>query len=397
MKKQHYKYLLWKKKQQKKRQRKERRKANQNMQKTPYCKKYETANDLDKILKAKKQRYAAAKREVSRKIHKKHCYKNGTTFVQIEEEFGMENRDYIESYFSIAKQCIDFTTKNITFNLEGTTRIWPSGITLLCSLEKWIEIGRKYTSTFQAHVASTNSQSKEVNSYLDFCGFHNYVGRKKTESSSSFFKDRIVPITREKEKASVKFKEEELMRLLSKHSKMSVEQKELFDSIILTETFNNVIDHGIEIYGQGWWVLAQYHEKHDLISICIADNGIGVKNTLLVGPQSERIKAKIKSRSKNDDGEYLKLAIEENISGAFDASIEEGLFKAKYPLGARRGNGLKRIKKACKQLGIEFSILSHYGYIMIDENGETSRVGSFESRIFGGTMYTYFIKTGRVQ
>lgn len=52
---------------------------------------------------------------------------------------------------------------------------------------------------------------------------------------------------------------------------------------------------------------------------------------------------------------------------------------------------MKRIIKTCKDLGIRFSILSHYGYAFMDEKGELARVESRENRIFAGTLYHFNI------
>jgi len=57
----------------------------------------------------------------------------------------------------------------------------------------------------------------------------------------------------------------------------------MFDSIILTEVFSNVTEHGVSKFDAGWWILAQYHSTHKYIQYSIADNGIGIRNSLMSG------------------------------------------------------------------------------------------------------------------
>ena len=162
-------------------------------------------------------------------------------------------------------------------------------------------------------------------------------------------------------------------------------------SIVLTEVFANVQEHGVSLQDKGRWIMAQYHPTHQIIPLNIADNGVGLKNTLITGPQSEYFKRKISSSNRND-GEFIEIAMRENVSGAYDASLKTtSIIRDSYERGARRGNGLKRIIKTCQDLGIKFSILSHYGYAFLDEKGKLVKVGSRENRIFAGTLYHFNI------
>ena len=66
---------------------------------------------------------------------------------------------------------------------------------------------------------------------------------------------------------------------------------------------------------KGWWLLVQYHKNHGFISMCVADNGIGIRNSLLTGPQKNDILSSI-GEFKGNDGLYIKHAMKENVSGA---------------------------------------------------------------------------------
>ena len=166
---------------------------------------------------------------------------------------------------------------------------------------------------------------------------------------------------------------------------------EEFNDVVLTEIFNNVLEHGMPHRDKGWWLLAQYHKTHKLISLCVADNGIGIRNSLMTGPQRHEISKRI-DNPKYNEGAFIRLACEENISGALAASIKEGTLIKKYVSGSRRGNGLQRIIKTCKKLMIPLAILSHNGYLFLDENGHEKLCSSKYRRIFAGTMYHLKIK-----
>jgi hypothetical protein len=336
------------------------------------------------------------KKRIATDLHKKFNYATGTTNVKIENEFGIETENISDSFLDIASRCIDFDTSRLTLNIFKATRIWPSAITLFCSLKEWTEYRTKRTAKRPPSISSTDSETTDVNSYLTHCGFYDYVGRRKPSLSSNYKNDEVVKIKREFNKTKIDNREQELYSLVKTHSEYSSDEIELFDSIILTETFNNVIEHGIVNNDQGWWILGQYHPQHGFISLCIADNGIGIKNTLLAGPQSKQITSKANSPSK--DGDFINLALFENVSGAYNASIkDQGIIIKGYKKGARRGNGLERIREACLKLKIKFSILSHYGYLFLDDKGVIIKNGSNDQRVFGGTMYAYTIPARRTK
>ena len=115
----------------------------------------------------------------------------------------------------------------------------------------------------------------------------------------------------------------------------------------------------------------------------------------MTGPQAKDISMKLDNKTSND-GEFIKMALEETVSGALDAPQKtSGYWSKKYEKGAHRGNGLKRIKDTCTNLRIPFSILSHYGYAFVSEFGSISQHGSKQKRVFGGTMYHLTIPAKR--
>lgn len=341
------------------------------------------------ISKERKETKARSKlrflqRQVSRQIHSEFDYTEGITTISIENELGLETSSIRNYFFQIAARCVNFKTNKLNLDITKAVRIWPTALTFFCSLKEWVEMGN-YSRTIQPTISSNDSASADVNAYLNHSGFYDYVGRRKAEVKNCYDTTEIVCIQRERDITQVEKREDVILELLKRYSNYSAEDIELFDSIILTETFLNVLEHGIVNVDQGWWVLAQYHKKHGFISLCIADNGIGIRNTLLVGPQGNDIQ----SRYYKGEGDLIRLALTANISGAFDAKTE---IRANTKVrGAKRGNGLKRIIKACKDLKIDFSVISHFGYINIDKNGDIKECQNFDDRVFGGTMYSFII------
>ena len=123
----------------------------------------------------------------------------------------------------------------------------------------------------------------------------------------------------------------------------------------------------------------------------VADNGIGIRKSLTTGPQEKESKSKFNDNKLNDH-KFIEYAFDESVSGAFNASTkDEGLIHRKYATGARRGNGLNRIQKACVKIGASLTIMSHYGFVHYDEYGNLIKSGSRNNRIFAGTMYHLII------
>jgi len=325
-----------------------------------------------------------------RKFYSSRTYKDPKKVVCIEGDLGLESKKGIDEFLNKSLEIVDFTNRELIFNLKKCTRMWPSALTLLCSLKQWVELSTRKRK-FKPRLASTNSLCNEVNSYLHHSGFYDYVGRDADDCLEGYNNDEIVKIRREKKTSNIEEREVEIIDILSRYTKYNKDEIRLFYATVLIESFLNVSEHGVSGYDNGWWVLAQYHPTTGLISINIADNGIGIKNSLITGPQRNVV---LKQFPKNEfnDGQVIKYATDIKVSGALKASLKEkaGLFSsAKYPLGSNRGNGLDRIKSGCKQLGIEFTLLSHYGYLFYDALGNELKCGTMKNRIFAGTLYHF--------
>jgi hypothetical protein len=330
------------------------------------------------------------RRSIAESLHRQFAYPPGETTVEVAGHFGMERAEDRQSFLDLAGKCIDFNTSKLTLDIRKATRIWPSAVTLLCSLKEWVEFGARSGICIHPTISSNDSESDQVTSYLNHCGLHDYVGRTQARVANHYKACEVVRIQRERDRSSVEPREKELLSLIRDYSLFDHDQLELFDSIVLTESFLNVLEHGIVNYDQGWFVIAQLHPTHGFISLCIADNGIGFRNTLMTGPQ----RYEIGSRKENvplNDGEFLKMALTEVVSGAYNASTKEGVFVKKYAPGSRRGNGLKRIIKACQALSIQMCVLSHQGYAFYSPADGSLDCGSRPQRIFAGTMYTFII------
>jgi len=337
------------------------------------------------------------RKKVLKNLHQNYNYSSGKRICKIKGEIGIEEDRLIDGFLKTASEIIDFDNNELTLDLKKCDRVWPSAVTLLCSLKEWVEFASKNNKLPHPIISSTDSNSIKVNSYLTHCGFHDYVGRQNKPNEEYYDIKHVVKINREFNVSDIPKREDEIVKLLERVTEYSGYEIELFNSIILTESFLNVQEHGVTCHDQGWWLLAQYHPKHKIVSFNIADNGIGFKNNLLTGPQKSEILDKISEDSTNDDY-YIRMAMEENISGAYNASQKEKiLFKKGYIRGARRGNGLERIRETCKQLNIAFSVLSHYGYIFYNNEGKLIKNGTKNNRIFGGTLYNFIIPAKEIK
>jgi anti-sigma regulatory factor (Ser/Thr protein kinase) len=307
--------------------------------------------------------------------------------VLITGELGLETAANVPGYLDKAAEFIDSRSKRLIFNITQCSRLWPSAITLLCSLKEWVEMTA--VRDRRPVLGSTYASSSEVNEYLSACGFHEYV-RAPVNTAAQIDKSGIVKIRRETNRNDINLREDEVMALVRRHTAFNEEQLEWFNSVVLTEIFANVVEHGGPRRGRGWWLLAQYHERHQFISLCIADNGIGIRNSLMSGPQSGDLETRLYDDPSND-GAFIKLAMEENISGSIRASVRTKGLRKRYKRGARRGNGLKRVRATCQQLGIGWHLLSHFGCVAIDPLGAITGVHNRSSRVFAGTLYHLII------
>lgn len=333
--------------------------------------------------------------EFVKKYYSKQSYQSRTKNVYINTEFGIEEPKIVNDFFKYSLSILHAQSRRLIINFKSCSRVWPSAVTLLCALMQWNELVSDKGS--RQTIGQIPSAHSKVNSYLYHCGFYDYVKINGIEDTSGYSSDAIVKINREGKKSNTYNRESEIENLLKKYTDLTSDEIEVFGDRIATEIFNNVTEHGISHKDAGWWVLAQHHEKHGIVSICVADNGIGIRNSLLTGPQRDYIKHELRDDF-NNEGMFIKKAMERNISGAFAAPEKKekllGFIK-QYQRGPRRGKGLERIRDNCKYLGIRLAILSCHGYFILDEYGNEESLGAFPSHIFAGTMYHLTIKTRR--
>lgn len=350
----------------------------------PKDKKFETPQQkLKREIYGKRRKWTNERVKYSHEFYKPRTYDGLSKDISIVGEIGLETN--LANFLGYAENLIDCDSKKITIDISQCGRVWPSAVTLFCSLQQWRNITTLPGKS--TGLSSTNSNFNEVNAYLAHCGFYDYVSRSKSDVPEyhHYSDERIVKIKKEITTRSRFVRQDEILDLLHKYSDLNDEEIEYFGDMILTEIITNMIEHGISMEDGPWYALSQYHEKTGIISICIADNGIGIKNTLITGPQKDQIAKELKLDEIND-GRFILKAKETNVSGASLASTKKGFILKTLERGARRGNGLKRITDYSKKLGIKLNILSQRGCVSFHENGEIDEITK-KSRVFAGTLY----------
>lgn len=308
--------------------------------------------------------------------------------ITIKKPIGAE--DNIEFLADIGEALTAKGASEININLEDCTRVWPSGVMLFCSFLHWTRL-RTPESSKPPRISSTISKTDDVTSYLDFCGFHDYVRRNKTDKPHTYKPETIVKIQREPTGNAFDSRFDEITKLLKENTDFDKDEIEQFQAMILGEILINVTEHGINYKDMGWYTLTQVHPTSGFISLNIADNGIGIKNSLKTGPQKINLKGA-------KDEKYIEEAFKLNVSGAFSAStIKKGILKKRYERGQKRGHGFMYIIEACQNLGIQLTLVSDKAYVQFDKNGKIHKQGSRKNTIFAGTLYNLTIPLKRVQ
>lgn len=330
------------------------------------------------------------------KIYKNYSFRRGTETIHIDGSFGLECDNDFQRFVSSAKQLCAFNSRVLRIDLRDTTRIWPSGVTLLCSIKKWVELISNTRSIKEPIIGSNEPSLPEVEEYLRHCGFYDYVIQGNSRQHHGVYSNKdVVRISRIFDNNEREYNEDRIMSLLKNQTSYNTNQLGFFSNVILVELFSNVQEHGLPSASEkGWWVLAQNHPTHGFISLCIADNGIGIENSLTTGPQSDEISHEIASTYRDvTHSKYIIHATKENVSGATNATSKEPSYELfntpfwkKHQLGNRRGNGLARVLKWCKELDITLTIISHKGACIFKPNG-IIREESSPSLIMGGTMF----------
>jgi anti-sigma regulatory factor (Ser/Thr protein kinase) len=351
-----------------------------------------------KILMSMSKYIKYQRNEIKRDLFQEYNFSAPPVTIEAIGEIGIESDEGFQNFIELGKKIIHSNSRDLQIDFSNCVRIWPSTITQLCSLAQWYEVAtmvHKQTNSLDSipRIASTSPNSTHTDSYINQCGFYDYVGRALRPTSNDVIYDteKMVKLKRETQRNNIEEREGQIVNLVRKYSTLDDDQFEYFRNIIIVEIMNNVVEHGKSYHDQGWWLMAQYHPAHKFISICIADNGIGFRLSLTSGPQKDQLGNTFPNSSEHD-GDFLELAFQNRISGAIDAKVKETVgIQRKYPRGASRGNGLARIKDACKESRIKLAVLSHFGYIILDENGDIFAKSSENRRVFAGTLYNIVI------
>ena len=342
------------------------------------------------------QKIRRRRKDYWKQISERYTFNDKREVKNVEGEIGIETGN-IDSFIKMGSAIIDSNASDLYINLLDCTRLWPSAITLLCSFDQWRNLlygirTKRHVNTKKPRIASNQPKNSGLEYYLMHCGFYDYINiDKKRVYTNKYDNSEIVKIEREKDNDNIEFRCKQVMDLIKRKSVLSEEEIEKVQCKVVPEIIYNVFEHGQNYNDNGWWLLAQYHKKHKIISICIADNGMGFRESLLTGPQREDIKERTK-QFENRDGDFIEFAFKEQVSGAVDANIRaKTLLSTGLPRGANRGNGLKRVFETCIECSIQLSVFSQKGYVIFNKDGSILKQDSFESRIFGGTMYNLII------
>lgn len=353
----------------------------------------------NKLKKLKKKKYTpkratkslSKKNKDLKKFYKPREYTH--SFIQefVSGQIGLEHN--VQDFVDFSSKIIDSNCTRVYLDFRNATRIWPSSVTMLVSLIEWVNL----TSSNSVRIGSSDSNTADVNAYLGHCGFYEYVKRDFTPQTGFYPPNEVVKIKQEPSVKNTRIRQQAILNLIKLHSTLSSDDIERVDCKILSEIFVNVTEHGVTANVSGWFVLAQYHKTNGIISICIADNGIGIKNSLMTGFQADNVAKIVKSQN---DADYIETALTQYISGALDSSeISPKLLGLQHavPQGKKRGKGLKYVVDTCKQLKLKLNICSHYGVIALDENGSTHYKHTLNKRCFAGTLYHIIIPARKVQ
>ncbi len=105
------------------------------------------------------------------------------------------------------------------------------------------------------------------------------------------------------------------------------------------------------------WVCGQYWPTYELAEIAIADEGIGIYNSIIQNVSHKKYIT--------DNKEALQLALKAGISEAFNPSMKQ----RSHDEWANSGFGLYMVNEICKHLNGSFCIISYGNYMVIDNHG----------------------------
>jgi hypothetical protein len=153
-----------------------------------------------------------ARQAVFRNVYKKKRYTSVDRAISIKGQLGLEGND-IDNFLDIASSIIDFDNKRLIIDLNSCSRMWPSAITLFCSLFQWVNL--KTSVKYRPLISSTSSRYDKVNSYLSHSGFYDYVQRQKDDVSNYYNEDNTVKIKKETRNSLIEEREKEIVDLLN--------------------------------------------------------------------------------------------------------------------------------------------------------------------------------------
>ncbi len=98
-----------------------------------------------------------SRNDLRRSLYRKR-YIEKPKIVYIEGDFGIEDDSRTDYFFEKAFEIIDFNNRELTINLEKCTRVWPSAITMLCSLKQWVELSTRESKRTPTLKSTTSIQ-----------------------------------------------------------------------------------------------------------------------------------------------------------------------------------------------------------------------------------------------
>jgi hypothetical protein len=122
--------------------------------------------------------------------------------VAISGAFGLEEHEMFDSFLDDAERCIDSDAAHLALDFVSCTRMWPSAVTLLCSLKEWVTLTRVGRSGQK--VSSAPPRDIKVNSYLAHCGFYDFVNAFPLPTNIGHYAGAdVLKISRETKRAEI--------------------------------------------------------------------------------------------------------------------------------------------------------------------------------------------------
>lgn len=233
----------------------------------------------------------------------------------------------------------------IKFDFSGCNFIAPYGATLFAAHILWLKEVKHKKISFDVIRTSV------AGNFLFQCGFFELMGEENAALTESR-EDRTVKLTRIKSSSEIPAFATSVMDILQ------IEDEELAGAVkySLIELLRNVVQHSESV--PGGVAMAQYYPGTGLVEVCVADTGIGLKQTI------SRAYPEIDTNLK-----ALKLATLPHVSGTFGPSIYSSM-------GDNAGLGLFFIKQIASLSGGSFFLGSYDALMDIwgNQEGEQKKI-----------------------